>query len=381
MADCVDPTYDEPVVIRPYPTELGPSLTEEVEHRIEGDQNLQDQIDIIQAGSDVVDVVATYAALQQYDTSTLSDKDVIKVLADETRDGATTYYRYSTTSETFTFVGAVGPYYTKNEADQLLGAKQDTLIAGTNVQIANDGKTISATDTTYTAGTNVSIDANNQISATDTTYSNFVGTDGTAAGAAGLVPAPATTDDGKFLKADGTWNTVNTSFATGEAVSSLKIYSGLGNNTDGLVLQRYVPRSFDQSGQDYNVADLYGNGKHHIQGWALKDSGNTAVTKLGIAIPMDYTISGNRALTSGIGVEQTSTISDFHTIRMWGVPFTGATSQADGAQGMVPKPLTTDTGKFLNADGTWSAPVALVSDTDWNNAFDVAIQNLNGVGI
>lgn len=60
---------------------------------------------------------------------------------------------------------------------------------------------------TYTAGSNVAISDQNVISATDTTYSNFVGTDGTAAGAAGLVPAPATTDAGKFLKADGTWDT------------------------------------------------------------------------------------------------------------------------------------------------------------------------------
>lgn len=60
---------------------------------------------------------------------------------------------------------------------------------------------------TYSAGSNVSISSGNVISATDTTYSNFTGTDGTAAGAAGLVPAPATTDAGKFLKADGTWDT------------------------------------------------------------------------------------------------------------------------------------------------------------------------------
>lgn len=78
--------------------------------------------------------------------------------------------------------------------------------AGTNVSIS-DSNVISATDTTYTAGTNVSISDGNVISATDTTYSNFTGTDGTAAGAAGLVPAPATTDAGKFLKADGTWAT------------------------------------------------------------------------------------------------------------------------------------------------------------------------------
>lgn len=36
----------------------------------------------------------------------------------------------------------------------------------------------------------------------------FTGTDGTTAGEQGLVPAPATTDAGKFLKADGTWDTV-----------------------------------------------------------------------------------------------------------------------------------------------------------------------------
>lgn len=35
----------------------------------------------------------------------------------------------------------------------------------------------------------------------------FTGTDGNDDGVVGLVPAPATTDDGKFLKADGTWAT------------------------------------------------------------------------------------------------------------------------------------------------------------------------------
>ena len=44
---------------------------------------------------------------------------------------------------------------------------QDTLIAGANIQIANDGKTISATDTTYTAGTWIDI-TNGVISNTQT---------------------------------------------------------------------------------------------------------------------------------------------------------------------------------------------------------------------
>lgn len=58
-----------------------------------------------------------------------------------------------------------------------------------------------------TAGSNVQI-TGTTISATDTTYSNFTGTDGVDAGTAGLVPAPATTDAGKYLKADGTWDSV-----------------------------------------------------------------------------------------------------------------------------------------------------------------------------
>lgn len=41
----------------------------------------------------------------------------------------------------------------------------------------------------------------------NTNITNFVGTDGTAAGAQGLVPAPAATDADKFLKSDGTWAT------------------------------------------------------------------------------------------------------------------------------------------------------------------------------
>lgn len=71
---------------------------------------------------------------------------------------------------------------------------------------------------TYTAGSNVAISDQNVISATDTTYSAFTGTDGTAAGVAGLVPAPATTDAGKFLKADGTWDTAG---GDGDAVKTL----------------------------------------------------------------------------------------------------------------------------------------------------------------
>lgn len=40
-------------------------------------------------------------------------------------------------------------------------------------------------------------------------YSSFIGANGTSGGASGLVPAPAATDNTKFLKGDGTWAAVN----------------------------------------------------------------------------------------------------------------------------------------------------------------------------
>lgn len=186
-------------------TAINGAIANETTARQNADNGLQSQIDAIVASSDVKDIVGNYAELQAYDTSTLGNNDIIKVLQDETHSNETTYYRWSTATSSFSLIGEEGPYYTKAQTDILLNGKQNILTAGNNIQISGD--TISATDTTYTAGNNVDI-TNGVISATDTTYADFTGTDGTAAGSAGLVPAPATTDAGKFLKADGTWDTV-----------------------------------------------------------------------------------------------------------------------------------------------------------------------------
>lgn len=173
---------------------LQDNIDAEEADRIAADTEIWDEIEAIEAASDVVDIVGTYAELQQYDTSALKDNDIIKVLADETHDDAIAYYRWSTSAETFSFVGVEGPYYTASETDALLATKQDKLIAGTNIQIAADGKTISATDTTY---------------------SDFTGATTSTAGAHGLVPAPAAGDENKVLKGDGTW---------GDASESVLLY-------------------------------------------------------------------------------------------------------------------------------------------------------------
>ena len=92
-------------------------IATEAETRDAADLNLQGQIDAISSASDVVDVVGTYAELQSYDTSKLSDNDIIKVLTDETHDDAISYYRWNDATNAFTYIGSQGPFYTKSETD------------------------------------------------------------------------------------------------------------------------------------------------------------------------------------------------------------------------------------------------------------------------
>lgn len=90
--------------------------------------------------------------------------------------------------------------------------KQDALTPGSNIQI--NGTTISATDTKYDV---------------------FDGADGTDAGTDGLVPAPAATDNAKYLKGDGTWDdpTFTLTPATTSKLGGVKIGDGLTVAADG----------------------------------------------------------------------------------------------------------------------------------------------------
>lgn len=133
------------------------TLIREVAERI---MDVEDEVEEIKNNPDVVDIVATYADLQAYDTQHLTDKDIIRVLQDETHDGESTYYRYNKQSDTWTYVGE---------------SKQ---------------------------------------------YEDFVGTDGTTTGEAGLVPAPVATDAGYFLSASGDWEEIPASGGAKELTSA-----------------------------------------------------------------------------------------------------------------------------------------------------------------
>lgn len=119
-------------------TELGNETTA----RENADIGLQGQIDAITSSSDVKDIVGTYTELQNYDTSTLGNDDIIKVLQDSTHNEAMTYYRWviSGSSGSWQYIGQEGPYYTKNETETLLNNKQNEITSSNklNSDLVND---------------------------------------------------------------------------------------------------------------------------------------------------------------------------------------------------------------------------------------------------
>lgn len=131
---------------------LEEDLAQEITVREGMDEVLQDNIDAVaqdledfKNSPDVVDIVATYIDLQAYDTSSLGNNDVIRVLADETHDGASAYYRWDRTNNQWVFVGIAGPYYTKGEVDAAIREVEDDI----DIVQAKIGKAKILSDTDY----------------------------------------------------------------------------------------------------------------------------------------------------------------------------------------------------------------------------------------
>lgn len=303
---------------------LSEALDEEIETRAAADQEIWGEIEAIEASSDVVDVVGTYADLQAYDTSKLHANDLLKVLQDETHNDAITYYRWDGTS--FTYVGMEGPYYTASEVDNLLAGKQDTLTAGTGITIQNG--VISATGVTYTAGANIQISPENVISATDTTYSAMTGATSSTAGTSGLVPAPAAGDEGKFLQGDGTWATVQ---------SGATYTEGVGINID-----------------PYNNNEISTNAALRARLFDL--DGNILIENASLNEIQFFLGDGLKLDTSN------------HLIHVELPQFIGATAYQAGESGAVPAPAAGDQDKYLKGDGTWATVQSAANTIFYMNA-------------
>lgn len=282
---------------------------------------------------------------------------------------------------------------------------QDELTAGSNISIV--GSTISATDTTYSdftgatsladgaaglvpkplagdetkflsgngqwttvsqynlpiasandlggikVGTNLSIDSGTGVlSATDTTYSDFTGATSSIAGAHGLVPAPAAGDEIKFLKGDGTWETINgnnlfyaelINFAVGDTFS---FYTD-STKTTVVTYEELLEAAKNGSAYFINAAPNY-----YARVEQIKVIDNDAV---GFA-PTDgiyfkvgesrYFVFNNWNTGDDDIFEITDKVDELAV-------FNGATSLSAGTSGLVPGPNAGDQDKALKGDGTW----------------------------
>lgn len=241
--------------------------------------------------------------------------------------------------------------------------------------LKGDGSWGTPAGTTYTAGTNVSIDAQNVISATDTTYSNFTGATSSVAGASGLVPAPAAGDEGKALHGDGTWKDTTAKLvemAYGESNAWAKFIAAY--NAGSIVYCRASSNSNPASGSQTRKAFMaYVNNAtsptnvefQYVRSQSSKtDSQQTDqvfVYTLTNASGGTWSVaSRNMGPKINVSGPITKTFSNGAnaTVTIGADAMTGATSSAAGAAGVVPKPNSGDQNKFLKGDGTWGFLIA-----------------------
>ena len=135
--------------------QLSSELISEYNDRVSADISLQNQIDTIEATQNVIDLVASYAALTEYDTTNVKYNDKIQVICDETSASQTTIYSWN--NNTWNGIGMFGPYYTKSQVEEeitkaidtektereldikeLNTSKQNNLTAGDGIAISND---------------------------------------------------------------------------------------------------------------------------------------------------------------------------------------------------------------------------------------------------
>ena len=188
----------------------------------------------------------------------------------------------------------------------------------------------------------------------NTTYSNMGGATSSAAGSAGLVPAPAAGKQASFLRGDGTW-----------VVPTNTTYAKANTTTLGLVMIGYAengknyPVELDSSGKMYvNVPWTDTNTTYGVVG----ANGSTGLVKNGSTVT---SASGYTAcpIVGGIPYYK-DTNTTYANMK-------AATASAAGAAGLVPAPAAGNQASFLRGDGTWVVPT--------NTTYGLASTTANGL--
>lgn len=223
----------------------------------------------------------------------------------------------------------------------------------TNLSVS--GKTITFTKGDGTTGTITTQDTN-------TTYGNFKGATASADGGSGLVPAPTKGNEGKYLKADGTWGTpANTTYADMKGATS----SAAG--THGLVP---APAAGKQSQYlrgdgtwDTPTNTTYSDATQSAHGlMSVDDKKKLDGIASGANNYTHPTTSGNKHIPAGgssgqilrwsadgtaiWGADNDTTYSDFKA---------AASGDAMGTHGLVPAPAAGHETMVLFGSGYWGS--------------------------
>ena len=91
--------------------------------------SIYEELEHLKAASDVIAVYGTFSAFsaQSGDLGYLSDKDIIKVLSDETVSANQTYYQYNTSTSAWNFICSLEPYYSITETNAISSYLNDRI--------------------------------------------------------------------------------------------------------------------------------------------------------------------------------------------------------------------------------------------------------------
>lgn len=229
--------------------------------------------------------------------------------------------------------------------------------------------------------------SNKTISLTDTTYSAFSGASSSAAGSSGLVPAPTTSDPDKYLKGDGSWSDIDTGLVEmsyGESNAWTKFINAY--NAKKIVYCKASSNSNPATGSQTRkafmayVSDATNPTSvefQYVRSVSSKSSSQPVdqvfVYKLTNASGGTWSVeSRNMApkLASGTNAS-VSYSSGTYTISATDTTYSdmvGASSTVAGTHGLVPAPSAGDEGKVLSGSGTWiNQPTVPTKTSDLTN--------------
>ena len=222
-----------------------------------------------------------------------------------------------------------------------------------NVTSADNGKVLLANAGTWTISTSLFPTKVSDLindSGFLTSVPAMTGATSGTAGAAGLVPAPATTDTNYFLRGDGTWASADT----------------WGGTT-------YSPYSYIQDSEYYIPARASMNGTSMSSIWVSSTPNIHALAKY----------DANKYLystTPGTSDNSTKVATTAFVNNVLPSTMTGATSSAAGTAGLIPAPASADREKFFRGDGTWQdggKPMVILSYGNSTWADFIAAYNSN----